>query len=193
MGFLWKPRYALYGISNYYWQYRWRPLPQCPSSTSRAYEKPYCISCRNDGWHPEAKQCSWGCPNSPFSMVPTLQTWPHNKQSEVTQGQAKPTWQKASLQNELFWHIHPHCDMVWHQAYNHLWNHFLLGPLTSGLRYGLSTSSNQDGHLYGAATKDSKQAWELQRTHFEAREEYLRPKNRLGACGIHSLWTNSCP
>ncbi len=36
----------------------------------------------------------------------------------------------------------PRCDMVCHQAYDHLWNHFLLGPLTSGLCYGLSTSSN---------------------------------------------------
>ncbi len=51
MGFLQKPRYAQHGISNHYWQYGWRPLPQCPSSTSRAYEKPYCIPCRNDGWH----------------------------------------------------------------------------------------------------------------------------------------------
>jgi hypothetical protein len=48
--------------------------------------------------------------------------------------------------------------------------------VTSRLCYGLSTSSNQDGHLYGAATRDSNQAWELQRTRFEAREEYLRPE-----------------
>ncbi len=69
--------------------------------------------------------------------------------------------------------------MVPHQASDHLQNHFLLGLSTSGLRYGLSTSSNQDGHLYGAATRDSNQAWELLRTHFEAREEYLRPKTGL--------------
>ncbi len=66
--------------------------------------------------------------------------------------------------------------MVHHQAYDHLWNHFLLGPFTSGLCDGLSTSSNQDGHLYGAATRDSYQAWEFQRTCFEAREEYLQPE-----------------
>jgi hypothetical protein len=48
--------------------------------------------------------------------------------------------------------------MVCHQAYDHLRNHFLLGPSTSGLCYGLSTISNQDGHLYGAATRDSNQA-----------------------------------
>ncbi len=66
--------------------------------------------------------------------------------------------------------------MVRHQAYDHLWNHFLLGPSTSGFCYGLSTSSNQDGHLYGAATRDSNQALKLQRTRFEAREEYLRPE-----------------
>jgi hypothetical protein len=46
--------------------------------------------------------------------------------------------------------------MVRHQAYDHLGNHFLLGPSTSGLSHGLSTSSNQDGHLYGAATKEFK-------------------------------------
>ncbi len=45
--------------------------------------------------------------------------------------------------------------------------------------FGLSTSSNQDGHLYGAATRDSNQAWELQRTCFEAREEYLWPETGL--------------
>ncbi len=115
---------------------------------------------------PEAKQCSWERPNSPFSMVPTMQTWPHNEQSEVTQNQVEPTRRKASLRNELFWDIHPRCDMVCHQAYDHFRNHFLLGPLTSGLCYGLSTSSNQDGHLYGAVTRDSNQAWELQRTRF---------------------------
>jgi hypothetical protein len=66
--------------------------------------------------------------------------------------------------------------MVCHQAYDHLRNHFLLGSLTSGLCYGLSTSSNQDGYLYGAVTRDSNQAFELQRTCFEAKEEYLRPE-----------------
>jgi hypothetical protein len=66
--------------------------------------------------------------------------------------------------------------MVRHQAYDQFRNHFLLGPLTSGLCYGLSTSSNQVGHLHGATTRDSNQAWELQRICFEAREEYLRPK-----------------
>ncbi len=66
--------------------------------------------------------------------------------------------------------------MVHHQAYDHLWNHFLLGPSTSGLCYGLSTSSNQDGHLHGATTRDLNQAWEIQRIRFEAREEYLWPK-----------------
>jgi hypothetical protein len=43
------------------------------------------------------KQCSWGRPNSPFSMIPTTQMRPHDKQSEVTQGQVEPTWGKASL------------------------------------------------------------------------------------------------
>jgi hypothetical protein len=52
--------------------------------------------------------------------------------------------------------------MVCHQAYDHLWNLFLLGPLTSGLYYGTSASSNQDGYLYGTATRNSNQAWELQ-------------------------------
>jgi hypothetical protein len=110
---------------------------------------------------PEAKQSSWGCPDSPFSMVPTMQTQPHNKQSQITQGQVEHTWQKASLQNELFWDIRPHCHMVRHQAYDHLRNHFLLGPLTSGLWYDISTSSNQDGHLHGIATRDSNKAWEF--------------------------------
>ncbi len=67
-------------------------------------------------------------------------------------------------------------SMVPHQAYDHLWNHFLLGPSISGLCYGLSTSSNQDGHLHGGTRRDSNQAWELQRIRFEAREEYLLPK-----------------
>ncbi len=66
--------------------------------------------------------------------------------------------------------------MVCRQAYDHLWNHFLLGPLTSGLCYGISTSSNQDGHLHGNATRDSNQAWKFQGTCFEARKEYLRPE-----------------
>jgi hypothetical protein len=48
--------------------------------------------------------------------------------------------------------------MVCHQAYDHLWNHLLLGPSMGGLCYGLSTSSNQDGHLYGTATRGSNQA-----------------------------------
>ena len=160
-GFLRKPRYALHGILSYYWRYGWRPRPRCPSSTSRAYETPYCVPCRNDGWHhvsstgtktawcegicpsghqgsqqtcglqqldaPEAKQSSWSHPNSPFSMVIMMQMQPHNKQSEVTQDQVKPTRQKASLRNEIFWDIHPRCDMVCHQAYDHLWHHFL-GP-----------------------------------------------------------------
>ncbi len=200
MGFLRKPRYALHGISSYYWRYGWRPLPRHPSSTSRMNEKPYHIPCRNDGWHhvsststktagckgicpsshqgsqrtreiqqldaPEAKQSSWGCSNSPSSMVPMTQTQPHNEQSEVTQGQVEPARRKVSLWNELFWDIHPRCDMVCHQAYDHLQNHVLLVPSTSGLCYGLSTSSNQDGHLYEAATRDSNQAWELQGTGF---------------------------
>jgi hypothetical protein len=36
-------------------------------------------------------------------------------------------------------------------------NHFLLSPSTSGLCYGVSTSSNQDGHPHGFATRDSNQ------------------------------------
>jgi hypothetical protein len=66
--------------------------------------------------------------------------------------------------------------MVCHQAYDYLQNHFLLGPLTSGLCYGISISSNQDGHLHGIGIRDSNQAWEFQGLHFEAREEYLRPE-----------------
>ncbi len=34
--------------------------------------------------------------------------------------------------------------------------------------------------IYGAAARDSNQAWELQRTRFEAREEYLWPKTGWG-------------
>ncbi len=111
---------------------------------------------------PEAKWSSWRCPDSPFSMGTTMQTWSHNNQSQVTQGQVEPTWQKTSLQNELLWDIHSCCDMVRHQAYDHLWNCFLLGPSTSGLCYGISTGSNQDGHLHRIATRDSNQAWEFQ-------------------------------
>ncbi len=131
--FLRRPSFPLHGISSHYWWYRWRPLPQCPSSTLRANEKPYCVPCRNDGRHhvsstssktarcegicpsghqgskrtrglqqldaPETKQTSWGCPNSPFSTVSTMQTRSHNKQCAVIQGQVEPSWQKASLQN----------------------------------------------------------------------------------------------
>jgi hypothetical protein len=107
-------------------------------------------------------------------MVSTTQTQSHNEQSQVTQGQVEPTRQEASLQHELFSDICPRCDMVCHQAYDHLRNHFLLGPWTSGLCHGISTSSNKDGHLYETATRDSNQAWELQGTRFEAREEHLR-------------------
>jgi hypothetical protein len=87
-----------------------------------------------------------------------MQMRSHNKQSQVAQGQVEPTWQKASLRNELFQDICPRRDMVCHKAYDHLQNHFVLGPLTSGLCYGLSTSSNPDGHLHGIATRDSNQA-----------------------------------
>ena len=78
--------------------------------------------------------------------------------------------------------------MVCHQAYGHLWNHFLLGPLTSGHCYDVSTSSNQDGHLHGIATRDSHQAWEFQGSHFEARKEYIWPETgwarmELSPCG----------
>ncbi len=105
-----------------------------------------------------------------------MQLWSHNEQSQVTQAQVEPTWQKASLRNELLRDIRSCCDMVCHQAYDHLRNHFLLGPLTSGLCYGISTSSNQDGHLHGIATRDSNQAWEFQGSCFEASKEYLRPE-----------------
>ncbi len=128
--------------------------------------------------------CSYPCrlpPRQCSSMPvkglrhPTMQTRPHNEQSQVTQGQIIATQWKSSLWNELFWDIHPRCDMVHQQAYDHLWNHFLLGPLTSGLCYGKSTSSNWDRYLHGIVTRDSNQAWEVQGSRFEAREEYLRP------------------
>jgi hypothetical protein len=73
--------------------------------------------------------------------------------------------------------------MVCHQAYDHLWNHFLLGSATSGLCYGISTSSNQDGHLHGIATRDSNQAW--------AKEHILKlEKNIYGQKQAGRVWNS---
>jgi hypothetical protein len=74
--------------------------------------------------------------------------------------------------------------MVCHQAYDHLRNHFLLGPSTSGLGYGLSTSSNQDRHLYGAATRDSIK-------HGNSKEHILKlEKNIYGQKQAGCLWNS---
>ncbi len=98
------------------------------------------------------------------------------KTSQVRQIPDEPPRRKASMQNELLQNIRSYCDMVCHQAYDHLRNYFLLSPSTSGLCHGLSTSSNQDGHLHGITTRESNRAWEFQGLHFEAREECLRPE-----------------
>jgi hypothetical protein len=66
--------------------------------------------------------------------------------------------------------------MVCHQAYDHLWNHFPLGPLTSGICYGVSAGSNKDGHLHGIATRDLNQARDSQGSCIEVREEHVWPE-----------------
>jgi hypothetical protein len=66
--------------------------------------------------------------------------------------------------------------MVCHQTYDCLLHHFLLGNLTSGLCYGISSSSNQDGHLHGIATGDPNQAQKFQGSRIEDGEKHVRPE-----------------
>jgi hypothetical protein len=45
-----------------------------------------------------------------FRVATTTQTWSHNKQNQIIQGQIEPPRWKASLRNELFWDMH----LLWH-------------------------------------------------------------------------------
>ncbi len=208
--FLRRPRYALLGISSYYGQSRWRPLPCRPSSTSRANEKPYHVPCKNDGWHhvsstsakqPDAKEfvqavikevnghvdsnnwTLWKQSKAPEDVQIVPSVWSLWCKGNLTMNEVKLHKARLNLHGGkqvfgIFWDICPRWDLVCHQANDRLWNHFLLSPLTCGLCYGISTSSNWDGHLHGIATRDSNQAWEFQGSCFEARE-YLRPETGL--------------
>jgi hypothetical protein len=53
----------------------------------------------------------------------------------------------------------------------------MLGSSISQLCYGVSSSSNQDGHLHGFTTSDPDYTWEFQGPHLEVgKEHYLWPE-----------------
>ncbi len=91
----------------------------------------------------------WGCA---LSMGNATQARSCNRKGRKAQGQAQPSRWEAGIWHELLWNLHTCGYMVCHLATNCIWHLIQLGPLPSGLCYGLSTSPHQDEHVHGTTT-----------------------------------------
>ena len=96
------------------------------------------------------------CWCDPISMVDEMQTQSHHQWRHQTQVKAQFTQWKASLWDELLWHICPCCNLVCYQACQQHF-HSLSVILTSDWFHpGLPSDFYWDGYVYGAPKKAVK-------------------------------------
>ncbi len=109
--------------------------------------------------------------------------WGHYNASAISQqtksSLTRPGWTSTALNKSTEWTILRHMHPLWHGLPSDFWSSlalFLMSPLTSRCCYGVSSSSNWDGHLHGTATEDPDSTWEFQEPCVEVGKEHIWPE-----------------